>query len=41
MIIRENGNDMNNIVVNGKIRGRTKEEYEQATHFIYEDKIDD
>ena len=27
------GNDVSNITVNGKTRGRTKEEYESATHF--------
>lgn len=29
-----NGNDMNNEIVNGKIRGRSKSDYQRVTHFI-------
>lgn len=32
-----NGENMNNIEINGKIRGRTKAEYEAATHFLNSD----
>ena len=27
------GNDMNNVIIDGKQRGRSKSEYQQATHF--------
>lgn len=33
-----NGNDVTNITVNGKTRGRTKDEYESITHFLNKDK---
>ncbi len=29
-----NGNDMNNKIVDGKIRGRNNSEYQKVTHFI-------
>ena len=28
-----NGNDMNNEIINGKIRGRNKSDYQKVTHF--------
>ena len=34
------GNDMNNEVVDGKIRGRNKEDYQRLTHFKNSDKLE-
>ena len=34
------GNDMANVTVNGKTRGRLKDEYQKATHFLNEDNED-
>ena len=32
--VKLEGNPMENITINGKKRGRTKAEYESATHFL-------